>query len=271
MTTLPDAHFGPVSSPIPDWRQRPDTTPDDDEFHPVPQSTKVLLGFDPAIIGGITSIPPQPRSQERAASFQEKDHPRGQPKNKGEFAPKGQAHHQEPHEIARARAKFYPSLKTRHSQEVLNMLPHVPFGSNVGRASAHDCHTNACAAARQNKEHKLYTGYLVSREERVHPKTGKKISTYRAAPHSFNVHQGKVVEHTELRPGIERHYFGVPVPKADHDTDFEYKARNPKWVRRQMRTQISPQPRRQERAARRWSYKVLRDLLNAAPISKDER
>ncbi len=58
-TQLPDAHFGSPSTPVADWRRRPDTTPDDDEFYPVPHSVKALLGFDPAEIGGITQIPPQ--------------------------------------------------------------------------------------------------------------------------------------------------------------------------------------------------------------------
>jgi hypothetical protein len=47
MSVFPDAHFGAVDAPLPDWRKIDDPDPDD-ELIETPPDVIAMLGFDPA-------------------------------------------------------------------------------------------------------------------------------------------------------------------------------------------------------------------------------
>lgn len=47
MISLPDAYFGSVDAPAPNWRHVPDVDPDDEQIETPPDVVK-MLGFDPA-------------------------------------------------------------------------------------------------------------------------------------------------------------------------------------------------------------------------------
>ena len=47
MSDLPEAHFGSSAQPLVDWRNVPDTDPDDEQIA-TPKDVVMMLGFDPA-------------------------------------------------------------------------------------------------------------------------------------------------------------------------------------------------------------------------------
>jgi DNA topoisomerase I len=136
-----------------------------------------------------------------------------------------------PHEKARKAAVMYDE---KH-RPILDALPHIPFGSYVGKMEAHTCHTNAYSAANRGKG-QLYNGFVLSKQP-DHPLIKSKIR-WRATPHSFNVEDGKVVEHTKIHgfdPKEERHYFGAPVSKEDAKDAHAYHVKTGRlsWLRKQ--------------------------------------
>lgn len=48
MSALPEAHFGSASEVRVDWRDAPDSDPDDELIVPTPRDVVMMLGFDPA-------------------------------------------------------------------------------------------------------------------------------------------------------------------------------------------------------------------------------
>jgi hypothetical protein len=120
--------------------------------------------------------------------------------------------------------------------KILKILPIISKGTYIGNDPGHKCHDNAM---KYKKETDLYVGYVITKDE----------DGWSLSEHSFNVIDGKVVEHTSLEDGwnSNTYYVGVKVPKKEF-MKFSYLRSFDKisWVKRQLKRTLRLKYHREE-------------------------